>query len=445
MSPRADAIALVASFLILCSCDAQTESHKEPSLVATTIVAGMTPSSQAMPATAVSDNIPFTITSTVTTVSPRVLWKSGPTYDLRWTAPAIANGTLYGFSASALNALDASTGDYLWYFPVEPFGSTTPLVSDGVVYITVPGNPEFSSLGMKDSATVSAIDAATHKERWSLSLNEKDVTDPVVDNGTVYCAGHGLALPNEHPGGRVYAIDAANGSLKWKVVMTKSVRTVLVGDEGLVFFGGGDEYLYAVDANNGQQKWEVELSSSDTQVAAIHKDLVYAFSSDGNSVSIPNHLFAVDRLTGKKKWTYEKSDARVEGITIVGDDLFVTTQPILVNCVTGPDCLTPETNRGTINILDAETGQEKRRIILEGRVSGAPIVSDGALYMEIETVNFKQIFFRDGHMVALDIASGAEKWRYTTESAGNFGQPLLQDGIIYVGDDSGAVFALQNP
>jgi len=51
----------------------------------------------------------------------------------------------------------------------------------------------------------------------------------------------------------------------------------------------------------------------------------------------------------------------------------------------------------------------------------------------------------DGNVYALDAATGAEVWRFSTDG-GITSSPVVVEGVVYVGDfngSSGAVFALE--
>jgi outer membrane protein assembly factor BamB len=65
-----------------------------------------------------------------------------------------------------------------------------------------------------------------------------------VANGVVYIGSD-----------NVYALDTANGTVKWTYPTLASVNSSPTVANGVVYFGANDDNLYALNATNGIAKW----------------------------------------------------------------------------------------------------------------------------------------------------------------------------------------------
>ena len=376
--------------------------------------------------------------------SPELRWKIElGRDDFLWAAPAVADGAVYMLDEDYLYAIDTQSGVLLWQFmhDVELFGSTTPLVNNGTIYFTIPINTDFNS--QESGAIVYAVDTITHEQKWRRSVAEEDVTDPVLLGDTLFFAGRGLSLPEKPHGGHVYAVHASTGVLKWSFSTIENVES-LFADKNSVYFGDGGAYAYSLDALSGHEKWKTLLANVESSVLAVANDAVYALSSDTKAQYKPNRLYALNSATGKQQWVYEKGDSRLGKLLVVNEDIYLTTQPILVNCLTDPNCLNSETHKGSVAIIDTATGKEKALFKLAGAVGGIPIVRDSSLYLQVGVLTPRGHMLDDEYIMAIDSTSGQEIWRYLTDDIVANGQPVLNGDSLYFWE-GGALQAINVP
>jgi PQQ-dependent dehydrogenase (methanol/ethanol family) len=142
-----------------------------------------------------------------------------------------------------------------WIFQTGVLGSfeNTPLVEDGVMYVTTPYNHVF------------AVDAKTGKMLWH---HEHKL------GTTIFCCG-----PNNR-------------------------GVALLGDK--VFMGTLDGMLIALDKKTGEVKWETQVADpeygySETHAPTIYKDKVIIGIS-GGEYGIRGFVSAYDANTGKLVW-----------------------------------------------------------------------------------------------------------------------------------------------
>ena len=173
------------------------------------------------------------------------------------------SGTYNAWRYSPLNQINRKNVDRLvpvWVFQtgiVDGGFSCTPLVADGVMYITSPWNRVF------------ALDAKTGKELWH----------------------YYYPVPKEF--GLLYG--------PWN-------RGVALG-HGLVYMGTIDNHLLALDAETGEEVWKVEIEDVDqcgcniTGAPLVVKDKVIVGVTAGDSAH-RGYLNAFNAKTGRHAWRF---------------------------------------------------------------------------------------------------------------------------------------------
>ena len=377
------------------------------------------------------------------------------------SSPAIADGTVYiGSDDKNLYAVDAATGKEKWKFATGGIVRSSPAVVEGAVYF-----------GSYDGAFY-ALDAASGKQKWKFETGGErhfeakglhggkprtqtmaDVWDfflssPAVGKGLVYF-GSG--------DGNFYALDAASGGLKWKVVTQDVVHSSPALAGGVVYFGSWDTNLYAVDAASGEVKWKFKtgedaVNHNQTGIQsspAVVDGVVYFGCRD-------SHLWAVDAATGKEKWNLSTggswintSPAIFEGTAYVGNPI-----PAMFRAV------------------DLKSGKEKYNLDAHMLVFSSPAVARGMAYFG----SF------NGALYAVDLRTGKFAWEFQTEAgkrnAGDFiaadgtpnfkavftsdsfegmyfaidrlfslgaivSSPAVDGGVVYVGSTDGNLYAIE--
>jgi outer membrane protein assembly factor BamB len=178
-------------------------------------------------------------------------WKF-PTRDVVHASPAVVNGTVYiGSFDGDLYAIDAASGQQKWVFKggQDPAihnqvgFQSSPAVVDGTVYV-----------GSRD-AHVYAIDAASGRKKWDYPTSKSWVNGtPAVANGLVYVGTSDSS--------RFMALDARTGRLRWNFDAKSYVFSSAAIAGSLAYFGSHNGRLYAVDAKNGSLAWEFRTEGS---------------------------------------------------------------------------------------------------------------------------------------------------------------------------------------
>ena len=280
-----------------------------------------------------------------------------------------------------------------------------------------------------------AVDIATGKERWRLQTEGKILSSPAVADGLVYIGS------TDH---NLYAVDATSGQVKWKFAAGNEVRTSPAVQNGIVYFGSEDKNVYALDAATGAKKWTFATQGGVFSSPAVANGFVYAGSKDGS-------VYTLDAASGVAKWTF-RSDNSVLASPVVSSDgtLYVASLA------------------GTVTALDAVTGAKKWEKKLESRIAMSPALTDGLLlvggidgpfhaldaatgadkwqvaispHLSSPSVAGRAVYLGGDTLTAYDLHTGSLLWAHPTADVIQ-AAPALLDGVLYIGDLKGSLYAL---
>jgi len=233
---------------------------------------------------------------------------------------------------------------------------------------------------------------------WKFECEDEVRSSPVVHQGVVYVGAYDNNL---------YAINAADGSFKWKYPAADGVTSsaVVAADENLVLFGSLDHLLYAVDTRVGHLSWTVSTQGPVQSSPTIAHGHVFFGSDDG-------HLYAVRLSSGRVQWKW------FAGAPIRCRPL-VTGEMIVVGM-----------ESGDVAGVDL-SGQMVWRFKAKRAVTSSPIEHDGLVYFGS----------MDWHVYALDIVHGWKVWAFRTNKP-VVSSPALGDDKLFIGSVDGSLYAL---
>jgi outer membrane protein assembly factor BamB len=339
-----------------------------------------------------------------------------PTGKLKWrfhtggeivSSPAVSGDMVYiGSADHAVYALDRRTGEQRWKFATKGRVSSSPAVAGGIVYVA------------SYDGHLYAIDAATGQQKWTFATEGErrfaathlhgsepraevmpDVFDfflssPTVAEGTVYFGS------GDH---HVYALDASDGRLRWKVATAEVVHASPAVADGLLVVGDWDSTLLALDARTGAERWrfqggrdpDIHNQQGFQSSPAIAEGLVVVGCRDA-------HLYALDARTGAPRWSISTKGSWIISSPAIRDGrvYFATS------------------DSGLFDAVDAKTGER----VFELDYRHWPMFSSPALAGDRAYIGS-----HNGRLLAIDLAARKQAWAFDTEGAKRTGNAWTKD------------------
>lgn len=192
-----------------------------------------------------------------------------------------------------------------------------------------------------------------------------------------------------HHGVQPAAAPRALAGVKWHFATGARIVSSPVWAAGTLYFGSDDGHVYALDAASGRQRWAWRTDGPVASTPAVHDGRVHVLSYDGR-------LHTLDAATGAPLWKFATGgERRFEARGLHG--------------------ATPRT----------QTIADVYDVYLS-----SPAVVDGSVYFGSS----------DGHVYALDAASGALRWKQRTGDVVH-ASPAVADGRVVVGSWDGGLYA----
>jgi outer membrane protein assembly factor BamB len=257
------------------------------------------------------------------------------------TQPIPTNG-------KALLALDAATGQDIWRYATIGHSLSAAALAHAVAYFT-------SSDGV-----LHAVDAASGQARWQVRHASWGPEAPAADANLVYAGGRGDALV-------AYAI--GDGAERWRFSAAAWFANPLCLAEGQLYTLNWDGFLYALEARTGRLLWKVkgERGQGFTSPPAANSRRLYVGSRvyhqhDGARADA-YALLALRKEDGGEDWRFLTPKHIVAPPTVAGDSVLFGAED------------------GFFYALDADTGVERCKIAINGRIVTQPQIATDAAYI----------------------------------------------------------------
>jgi outer membrane protein assembly factor BamB len=274
------------------------------------------------------------------------------------------------------------------------------------------GHDDYFYFGSKDGRIVRVSSTnGTFDQAWSYpvagtnDLGEIYGTPVISPEGVIY--GSAFRCKGNSCDGEVFAADAVSGQSAW-AGGTFKIKTRLVGSVGL------GESTLAVGT------------------AAIDGKDVPAGTLIGLDPTVDSDKALADQVGNREKWRIPLNGPVWGGIAVSNDvAYFGTLQHTLyaVDLADNADYARPEDRI----LWTFDTG---------GAIAGSPLVTDTGLYIGTfgNNVYSLNLAYREKHPDA-DSLDATSEWKFDT-GAWVWATPVLSDGILYVANMPGEVFAL---
>jgi outer membrane protein assembly factor BamB len=296
-----------------------------------------------------------------------LIW-SYNTYGPVQSSPTVLDGVVYigGFHSHAVFALNASTGALIWNSPVASAGPhmiSATAVANGLVYVDVYMYSSYFG------GELYALNASTGALVWDYQPAAWLPTSPVVSDGEVYVGDSA---------GCVTALDATSGDQLWSDDVCNYGVSNLCVLNGTVYVGTQTETVQALAASTGGTIWTGNVVGGvDSSCPAVSDGIVYVSTSyGGNSISgvHPGGLCALNAATGASIWNVtvgsimQSSPAVADGVVFVGsDDTSIPFSPLI--------------DGHSVYAFNGTTGAIIWSYATGGSVFSSPAIANGVVYV----------------------------------------------------------------
>jgi eukaryotic-like serine/threonine-protein kinase len=207
---------------------------------------------------------------------------------------------------------------------------------------------------------------------------------------------------------------------------------------GVLYVGSSDGGLYAIDEGTGKERWKFDTQEPISSSPAVANGVVYFLSYDGV-------FYALSADSGTVRWTFATGGERrfeakgIHGLT-PGDqnipdpmDLFLSSAAVFNGRVYFGS------SDGHLYALDAATGVVQWTFSTSDVVHASPAIANNTVY----------VGSWDGSLYAVDAETGLQRWRFQAgtdpvyhNQVGFQSSAAVRDGTVYVGCRDGHVYAL---
>ena len=255
--------------------------------------------------------------------APQLRWStsigSGDARRQRITAaPVVAGGLIYTLDSGARVSGVSPSGGVVWSTDLTPTSDKEAQATGGGM--AYDNGTLYVSTGF---GRLSAVDAATGTVRWTQRLESTGSGSPTVRDGLIYLvAGDNIG----------WAIKADTGRIAWQIEATPSVTNVLgapapivVGDLVVFAFGSGD--LVAAFRRGGLRRWTATVAGQRTGRAVSRiGDVTGEPVAVGDRIYVGNHsgrIVALMADRGERIWTAR--EGALGPFWPAGDSIFSVT------------------------------------------------------------------------------------------------------------------------
>lgn len=288
--------------------------------------------------------------------------------------------------------------------------------------------------------------------RWSVALAQDGAPDARESIEAAVAVHTGLVLVGTQSG-RLHALDAATGAVKWVYDVGGQILAAPNADlaaNSAFVLERANGILHGVDLETGAKRWQADPIARCDGPVAVADGLVafgsclpalHVFAVDGKRVAeVPLcgdcqvaggvALASGELYTGNRGGQVLRADARDGQITWNNTE---GAREIFTTPAIGPALVVAGDEAGRLRALDRATGAVRWAFDAGGLVSSAVIIGN--------TVAFGA----RGTLSLLDLETGAERWK--TEVSDNITTPAWVHGLLLVASEDGTVsaFAPQAP
>jgi outer membrane protein assembly factor BamB len=226
--------------------------------------------------------------------------------------------------------------------------------------------------------------------------------------------------------------------VRWSFPTGDRVVSSPVWHQGLVIVGSDDGNVYAVEAASGRQRWMHRTGGPVPSTPAVHDGVVYVTSYDGR-------LHALRAADGALRWKAATGgERRFEARGLHGTQPRTQTvadpfDVYLSSPLVAGGMVVFGSGDGHVHALDAASGARRWRFAAGEVVHASPALAGGLVVVGDWA----------SRLYGLDLTSGAERWRFQAgtdalmaNQQGFQSSPAVAAGVVYVGCRDSHMYAI---
>ena len=161
---------------------------------------------------------------------------------------------------------------------------------------------------LADDAVLTATDKYTGRTLWAKRLGDLSASTPAVTSNTLYATV--LDSGHESSPGRIFALNSANGAVRWSRDLPAPSESSPLLDAGRVFFGSQNGTVYALDASTGSPIWTYHAEGAVKASPTLSEGVLYFGDYSG-------HVQAISESTGHRLWVSGSEGALIGSGTLL--------------------------------------------------------------------------------------------------------------------------------
>jgi outer membrane protein assembly factor BamB len=285
-----------------------------------------------------------------------------------------------------------------------------------------------------------AVNARTGALRWSAQTGGVVMTTPVVAGNTVI-VGTGTSrvlvqtanrlIWGRPQGDAIVAFDARSGRVRWRYAtagedMPSPALARVRGDDAVIF-ANGDDRVRALRVRDGRLLWQRTVNGiASMSSAANDRGAIFVVVGGAPNSKISDSLLALDAQTGRLLWSAPYGNADCSP-AVAYRRVFVQGSASDASRPAGHDAF------NIVYAVDEGTGKLRWRWYSGyGTFTGVGSDEQGVAGLAADDALYQAIPVSDV-FAAFDAASGRVRWSIHTEAAVKM-SAVEKDGILYFGD-----------
>lgn len=334
--------------------------------------------------------------------------------------PVIKGDMIFiGSMDSVFYALDKTSGERIWSVRTNAPIQSTALTYKKTVYIKS-GNSAFA-IGQKKGELIWSYAAKPMQQTGKMDPWDFHSGSPAINDSLIY-----FGFQN----GQVLGFDLENGKIKDTIGYGEQVaiKSGLLISKDILYFGGWNGKVYAFNLKEDRLEWIYKTYEEQAYptFGQVNTDLVIADNLLYFGARNPE-MQVIDIRTGKTAWSYVEPDGGwISGEALVKDGTLY---------IGGSD-------NHEMFAFDAETGKQRWSFeFLNNNFSKPIIYEDYLLFTTGDAYNVYGIGKGIGYLYALNKEDGTI--HQIDQIGGNmYSNILLEDGVIYLGNEDGNIYAI---